>query len=377
MAAVVLRRLFTSEFNDFYAKVCKYEQISFNLIYFFPILPQLPAESQAQLKNQVLLTLQQNESPNLRRKICEVVAEVVRNLIDDDGNNTWPEFLQFLFQCANSENLQMQESALRIFASVPGQYNCTSVHPNILSSINFQGIFGNQESQYLDIIKQMLHKYMSPPSDSEVRFQAVRALYQFILLHVNDDVVQKHFQDLLPLSLLIIGETIQEEEDQVLLKLLIEMAETVPKYLRPCIENIFEMYIKVFESSEIEDSWRHLALEVMVSLSENAAAMVRKRADKYIAALIPLVLQMMTDLEDDEEWSVSDEIDEDDTSDNNVIAESALDRLACGLGGKTVLPHIVNNISNMLAHENWKQRHAALMAISAAGEGKYCSCTFS
>lgn len=294
--------------------------------------------------------MQQNESPNLRRKICEVVAEVVRNLIDDDGNNTWPEFLQFLFQCANSENIQMQESALRIFASVPG-------------------IFGNQESQYLDVIKQMLHKYMSPPSDSEVRFQAVRALDQFILLHVNDDPVQKHFQDLLPLSLLIIAESIQKEEDQVLLKLLIEMAETVPKYLRPCIENIFEMCIKVFESSEVEDSWRHLALEVMVSLSENAAAMVRKRADKYIAALIPLVLQMMTDLEDDEQWSVSDEIDEDDTSDNNVIAESALDRLACGLGGKTVLPHIVNNISNMLANENWKQRHAALMAISAAGEG--------
>ena len=76
---------------------------------------------------------------------------------------------------------------------------------------------------------------------------------------------------------------------------------------------------------------------------------------------------MMTDLEDDEEWSVSDDIIEDDTSDNNVIAESALDRLACGLGGKAILPHIVANIPNMLSNPDWKQRHAALMGISAAG----------
>jgi len=54
---------------------------------------------------------------------------------------------------------------------------------------------------------------------------------------------------------------------------------------------------------------------------------------------------------------------------NNVVAESALDRLACGLGGKTMLPHIVNNIPQMLENPDWKYRHAALMAISAVGEG--------
>lgn len=296
------------------------------------------------------MTLQQNESPNLRRKICELVAEVVRSLIDEDGNNTWPEFLHFLFQCANSESIQMQESALRIFASVPG-------------------IFGNQQNEVLEVIKHMLLKYMAPTSDAEVRFQAVRALGQFILLNVSDEPAQKHFQELLQPALMIIAESIEKQEDQTLIKILIEMAETVPKFLRPSIETIFEMCIKIFGSTEEEDSWRHLALEVMVSLSENAAAMVRKRADKYIAALIPLVLQMMTDLDDDDQWTVSDEPEEDDTSDNTVIAESALDRLACGLGGKTVLPHIVSNISSMLANENWMQRHAALMAISAAGEG--------
>lgn len=35
---------------------------------------------------------------------------------------------------------------------------------------------------------------------------------------------------------------------------------------------------------------------------------------------------------------------------NAIAAESALDRLACALGGKTMLPHIVATISSMLGH---------------------------
>lgn len=60
------------------------------------------------------------------------------------------------------------------------------------------------------------------------------------------------------------------------------------------------------------DNWRHLALEVMVTLSETASAMVRKHAGNFIAILVQQVLQMMTQLEDEDDWSVSDEIAEDD-----------------------------------------------------------------
>lgn len=302
------------------------------------------------MKQQIIHAVQQPESPNLRRKICEVASEVVRCLIDDDANNQWPEFLQFMFQCVNSQNPQLQESALRIFASVPG-------------------IFGNQQDNYMDLIKQMLMKSMDPSSESEVKIQAVRAIGAFILLHERQPSVHKHFADLLPNMIMITAETIEQQNDQVLIKLLIDLTESCPKFLRPQIEIIFEMCMKVFSSADVEDSWRHLALEVMVSLSENAPAMVRMKAEKYITALIPLVLMMLADLDDDITWSVSDEVDDEDNNDNNVIAESALDRLACGLGGKIVLPQILNNISGMLASPDWKQRHAALMAISAAGEG--------
>lgn len=302
------------------------------------------------MKQNILTAIQQDINATLRRKVCEVVAEVARYLVDDDGNNQWPELLQFLFLCVHSEHVELQESALRIFAAVPT-------------------VFGNQEAQYLTMIKQMLQQSIQPNVDVTVRIQAVRAIGAFILAHEKDSSILKGFTELLPQVIAVIDASIEEEDDQTLLKLLVELAESCPKFLRANLENIFEMCIKRFNDTGIEDSWRHLALEVMVSLAENAPAMVRNKAEKYITALIPMILQMMTDLEDDPSWSVNDDDEEDDTNDNNIIAESALDRLACGLGGKSVLPHIISTIPSMLAHSDWNQRYAALMAISAIGEG--------
>jgi len=40
----------------------------------------------------------------------------------------------------------------------------------------------------------------------------------------------------------------------------------------------------------------------------------------------------------------------------SVIAEYALDRLACRLGGKIMLSHIISNVSSMLDNPSWKDR---------------------
>lgn len=76
---------------------------------------QIPPEAQVQLKEQILVSVQNEQIDSIRRKVCEVAAEVARNLIDEDGTNQWPEFLQFLFQCANSPSPALKESALRMF----------------------------------------------------------------------------------------------------------------------------------------------------------------------------------------------------------------------------------------------------------------------
>nr|CAD7200081.1 unnamed protein product [Timema douglasi] len=330
MAAVLLRRVFSSEFLEFY--------------------PKLPPDDQKVLKEQVLLAVQQEQSESIRKKVCDMAAEVARNLIDDDGNNQWPEFLNFLFQCSNSPLPQMKESALRMFTSVPG-------------------VFGNQQANYLDIIKQMIQKALVDTTSYEVRFQAVRAVSAFILLHEKEIPIQKHFHDVLPGFMQVVLESVEKQDDDALLKCLIDLSETTPKFLRMQLDAILELCMKIVSNEDMPDSWRHLALEVIVTMSETAPAMLRKVGAKYIPLLVPIILKMMTDIEDEPDWSISDEIVDEDNDSNTVVAESALDRLACGLGGKTIMPLIEQNIPSMLANTDWKYRHAALMALSAVGEG--------
>jgi len=329
LSAVMLRRLFSSEFEEFFGK--------------------LPDEQKTGLKQQIIVSVQNEPSKGVRRKCADLAAEVARNLTDEDGNNTWPEFLKFLFDCASSPSPEVKEVALHMFASVPG-------------------VFGNLEQQYLEVIKNMLASSLTDQV-YEVRFGAVKAAANYLLLHEKDAGLQKHLGDLLGPMMTVVMQSVEKQDDDACLKSIIDIAEAMPKYLRPQLPQIFEMCLKMIGNTDLLESWRHLSLEVVVTTAETAPAMVRKVVGATVGPLVQACLVMMTDLEDEDDWAVSDEPQEEDNDSNAVVAESALDRLACGLGGKTVFPHIIQLTPTMLQNADWKYRHAALMAISASGEG--------
>jgi len=329
LAAVMLRRLFSNEFEEFFGKI--------------------PEEQKAALKAQIILSVQNEPSKHVRKKCADLAAEVARNLTDDDGNNLWPEFLKFLFDCASSPNPEVKEVALHMFASVPG-------------------VFGNQEQQYYEVIKNMLASCLVDPN-YDVRFGAVKAACNYLMLHEKNSGLQKHLGDLLGPIMAVTVQSVEKQEDDACLKSIIDIAESMPKYLRPQLVQIFELCLKMIGNTDLMESWRHLALEVVVTTAETAPAMVRKVVGGSVGPVVQACLQMMTDLEEEDDWAVSDEPQEEDNDSNAVVAESALDRLACGLGGKTVFPHIMQLTPAMLQHADWKYRHAALMAISASGEG--------
>uniref|UniRef100_A0A8C0XP96 Importin N-terminal domain-containing protein n=1 Tax=Castor canadensis TaxID=51338 RepID=A0A8C0XP96_CASCN len=71
MAAVLLRRLLSSAFDEVY--------------------PTLPSDVQTAIKSELLMIIQMETQSSMRKKICDIAAELARNLIDEDGNNQWPE----------------------------------------------------------------------------------------------------------------------------------------------------------------------------------------------------------------------------------------------------------------------------------------------
>ena len=54
---------------------------------------------------------------------------------------------------------------------------------------------------------------------------------------------------------------------------------------------------------------------------------------------------------------------EEDSDSNAVVAESALDRLACGLGGKTVFPQIMSLTPGMLQVRRYEIRSPSFAPI--------------
>ncbi|XP_078381779.1 importin-5-like [Oculina patagonica] len=329
MSAVLLRRIYSSSV-DFYDK--------------------LDPAFQQEMKDNLLKAIQEEQVQTIRKKVCDAVAELSRSLLDEEGYNHWQELLKFLFECCNSQKPELKESALHIFVSFPG-------------------IFGTQQEHYMQVIKQMLWQCLQDQSSQQVRFMSARASVAFITDQV-EEIKQRQFVELVPGIVQAVRESVQASADDSVLKCLIDLADTCPKLLRANLEPILDLMLEIVRNTDLVESWRHLSLECVVTLAETAPAMLRK-CQKHIPIIVPEMLAMMVDLEDDPEWSVSDELDDEDAESNSVAGESSLDRLACGLGGKTVLPHIIVTVPQMLQNADWRYRHAGLMAISAVGEGCY------
>ncbi|GAB1601055.1 importin-5-like [Argonauta hians] len=331
LAAVLLRKLFTAKFDDAWS----------NLV----------PDSQIAIKTYLMNIIHQEANPVIRKKVCDAIAELARNMLDEEGNMTWPDILKFLLECASSEDPRLKESALHIFSSVPG-------------------VFGVAQNQYLNTIKRMLMQCLQDKT-IDVRYEAVRATTAFVIANEKQINVLNHFRELLPDLTNGVAESVNSDHDDCLLKCLIELADNVPKFLRSHLELILPFCMKVVANREADNHRRQLSLEVIVALSETAPAMVRKNW-KYIPNLVLETLALMIDLEEDLDWAQKDEADDDDIESNAIVGENALDRLACALGGKTILPPIVSHIPQMLTNSDWRYRHAALMAISACGEGCHC-----
>jgi len=303
------------------------------------------------LKAELLVAVQQETDQSIRKKITDVIAELARFLIDEEGANRWPEVLTFLFEMSSSPNVTLRESSLNIFT-------------------NFPGIFGNQETHYLQVIHQLLMRSLVD-TNKTISYLAVKAITAFIKNHEKEMNVIMSFKDCLAPILQNIKSSIEDNTDnEDLQKCLIEIAEIAPKFLKSVLDEVFEVCIHVLVHND-QISRKHLALEVLVTLAENASGMVRKNASKYIPLIVPQILAMMVDLEDDPEWSVQDEIEDEDEESNPITGESAMDRLACALGGKTMLPHILTNVNSMLSHADWKYRYAGLMTLSSTAEGSH------
>ncbi|RIB28214.1 armadillo-type protein [Gigaspora rosea] len=309
------------------------------------IWDRLQEQSRQAIKNELLMSLSVERENTVRYKVCDAVSEVAKNSFLK--GQKWGELLPALFEASKSPSAEHREAALRIFSAVP----------NLITD------------QPIDILKQVFSANLQDANNAAIRMASLKAAVAF-MLEANQPS-RASFSELMPQMLEVLSPLVaQRDEDGLVdgIMVFIELGENLPRVFRPVLPIVMPFAINIMKDKTFEEGTRQTALELLLTLSEASPSMMRKTPD-FCSQVIPISLEMMTELDDYEEWYTTDDLDDDDNDENYVIGEHAMDRLARNIGGKAVLPIAFNYIPSMLGSEKWEQRHAALMAISAIGEG--------
>jgi hypothetical protein len=202
---------------------------------------------------------------------------------------------------------------------------------------------------------------------------------------------QPKYYSLIPEILNILPPIKASQDGDLLTKALvslIDLAEVAPKMFKPLFNSVVQFSISVIQDKDLGDTPRQNALELMATFADNAPVMCKKDAN-FTNDMVTQCLSLMTDVgvddDDAEEWNESEDVshteakrgsvltmqqlDQDESDSNHVAGEQCMDRLANKLGGQAILPPTFNWLPRMMTSSAWRDRHAALMAISAISEG--------
>lgn len=186
---------------------------------------------------------------------------------------------------------------------------------------------------------------------------------------------QKQFYSLVPEILNILPPLKEANDGENLTKsltALIELAEEAPTMFKPLFRNLVVFSISVIQDKDLADQTRQNALELMATFADYAPGICKKDSS-YISDMVTQCLSFMTDvgIDDDDasEWAATEDLDIEESDLNHVAGEQCMDRLANKLGGAVLLPPTFTWLPRMMASASWRDRHAALMAISAISEG--------
>lgn len=308
----------------------------------------LAKDQAAVIRQNLLQTLAAESERAVRNKISDAVAEVARQYTEN--NDAWPELLGALFQLSQAPEPEKRENAFRVFATTPA-------------------IIGKQHEE------AVLQAFQRGFKDEAVmvRLAAMEAFASFFRT-ISKKGQAKYFP-LIPdvLNILPPIQSSQDSDDlSKALVALIDLAESAPKMFKPLFHNLVQFSVSVIQDKELDNICRQNALELMATFADYAPSLCRKDPS-YTNDMITQCLSLMTDLgEDDDdasEWMASDDLDQDESDQNHVAGEQTMDRLANKLGGQTILAPTFNWLPRMMTSMAWRDRHAALMAISAISEG--------
>ncbi|OQR85799.1 importin-like protein [Achlya hypogyna] len=299
--------------------------------------------TQHSVKNDLLQVLTHEANPSIRRKLCDTVGELASSILEE---GEWDELLPCMFNWITSTNVAHRESALRVFEMI-SLFIATAM------------------SDYFDTTIRALFEQCLTDAAGHVALHALRAL-GMLLLSIDELDERDRFQPLLPLILqgLVTMQAAPTDEDIMeAMEVVIELMEPHASFFKPSFKDLVPMMVALAQSSTASFGTRQLAMEVLVSIAENAPAACRRFPHNgFVELVFPIAFHLMLD--------IPEEMDDDENEDiSNVdVGSEALQRMAQAIGFKKALPTCFALVQRFASHGDWRHQYAALLGLTQVVE---------
>ena len=203
----------------------------------------------------------------------------------------------------------------------------------VLAELNLNAQeLSNQASDFKTVFELGLND-----KDGGVRVASLKAVTAFLAVIEEQEVVLK-FISVLDIILMIVIEALKNDEDQgrVALESLGELTNAHAEVWKSP-SKLIQVITQILSNTQLEDSTRSAASEVILALSSGMPAALRKTVETQ-SLLFPAFIGMLMEVEkDDAVWTETEQDADNIGKDPVSTAISSLTRLSEDLGGKTAL----------------------------------------
>ncbi|XP_048336150.2 transportin-1 [Ziziphus jujuba] len=315
------------------------------------------------------------------RHIRSTVGTIISVIVQLGGIQGWPELLQALVSCLDSNDLNHMEGAMDALSKI-----CEDI-PQVLDS----DVAGLPERP-INIFLPRFYKFFQSPHSS-LRKLSLGSVNQFIMLMPNALFVS---MDQYLQGLFVLANDPTSEVRKLVCGAFVQLIEVRPSFLQQHLRNVIE-YILLVNKDADDD----VALEACEFWSAYCEQLPPENLREFLPRLIPVLLSNMVYADDDEslleaeeDESVpdrdqdikprfhssrlhgSDGVEDDDDDIVNVwnlrkCSAAALDIIS-NVFGDEILPTLMPLVQAKLSatgDEAWKEREAAVLALGAIAEG--------
>ncbi|KAL6346911.1 hypothetical protein AAG906_003028 [Vitis piasezkii] len=316
------------------------------------------------------------------RHIRSTAGTIITVLVQLGGVSGWPELLQALANCLESNNLNHMEGAMDALSKI-----CEDV-PQVLDS-DVPGLVERPINLFLPKLFQF---FQSP--HASLRKLSLGSVNQYIMLMPAAlfASMDQYLQ-----GLFVLAHDSAAEVRKLVCAAFVQLIEVNPSFLEPHLRNVIEYMLQVNKDSDDE-----VALEACEFWSAYCDAQLPlENLREFLPRLIPVLLSNMAYAEDDESLAEaeedeslpdrdqdlkprfhssrfhgSDNAEDDDDDIVNIwnlrkCSAAGLDVLS-NVFGDEILPTMMPIVQAKLSttdDETWKEREAAVLALGAVAEG--------